>query len=320
MPQLYVLTGENTYELLAERKRWIAGFAVKHGEENCSRLEGKGLKFRSLLDEVSVLPFTAEKRLVVVEGVPDFEREEMERLTLEMHPDVLLLFVDPAPDRRRSGVKALLAVADVREFPVLSGVRLKAWIAGEIKAAGAELAPGTDQSLIDVVGEDQLRLAHEIHKLAAFAGQRAITSEDVRLLSIGSREQHIWRLLDHLATGDRRAALSFARELLEHGESAGGIWNILLWSVAQLTAVAGAVEDGARTPQQVVAKSGVKFGPARSLLPLARRLSPVQLRSLVDRIARFDIALKTGALRSSVEAPEEIEAVMDLCVAELCVR
>ena len=78
--QIYLITGDNDYQIVLERRRWIRGFAEKHGEENCSRIEGVGLSYGKLLDEVAVLPFTAQKRLVVVEGVPAFSKEEMDKL------------------------------------------------------------------------------------------------------------------------------------------------------------------------------------------------------------------------------------------------
>ena len=74
------MTGENLYALRGEKRRWIDEFSKKHGPENIVRVDGKGLTVRILLDEVGVMPFLAEKRLVIVDGVPKSTKEEIQAL------------------------------------------------------------------------------------------------------------------------------------------------------------------------------------------------------------------------------------------------
>ena len=316
--QIYLITGDNDYQIVLERRRWIRGFAEKHGEENCSRIEGVGLSYGKLLDEVAVLPFTAQKRLVVVEGVPAFSKEEMERLPKDIHPDVLLLFIDGSPDKRKSGTKALLTIADVRDCTLPSGAALDAWIRDSFTKEGTTIEPNALRMLLSNAGTEQILLAEEIRKLALYAGPRPVTARDIELLVLPTGERNAWHLMDLLSEGDQRRALTFVHDLLSRGETAAGLWPMLLWTVSQLTAVAGAAELGARSPQEVMKKAGVKFGSARSLLPAARRLDRAALRRILQKFAQADIDLKTGVLRSTAEAPQEAEAILDVCIAELC--
>lgn len=316
--QVFLLTGDNDYQIAEERYRWLTEFAQKHGAENCSRIEGEELSYPRLLDEIAVLPFTAQKRLVVVEGVPAFEKEEMERLPLDIHPDVLLLFVDGSPDRRKSGTKALLTVAEVRECSALTGPALEAWIRDACTKEGATIQPDALRALLLAAGMEQMVLTQEIRKLALYAQGKPVTRADVEKLVLPAGERNAWQLMDLLAEGDAARTLGFVKELTSRGETTGGLWAMLLWTVSQLAGVSAAVEEGARSPQEVMKKSGVKYGTARSLLPLARRLDRVKLRSTLHRFAEADIALKTGGIRSTAEAPQEGEAILDVCLAELC--
>lgn len=316
--QIFLLTGDNAFQIAAERSRWIRGFAEKHGDENYSRIEGMELSYSRLLDEIGVLPFTAQKRLVVVEGVPSFSKEEMEGLPKDIHPDVLLLFIDRSPDKRKSGTKVLLTIADVRDCTLLSGATLNAWIQGSFAKEGTTIEPDALRMLLSNVGTEQILLVEEIRKLALYAGSRPVTVRDIELLVLPTGERNVWQLMDLLSEGDQRRALTFVQDLLTRGETAAGLWPMLLWTVSQLTAVAGAAELGARSPQDVMKKSGVKFGPARSLLPFARRIDRAALQRILRKFAQADIDLKTGVLRSTVEAPQEAEAILDVCIAELC--
>jgi DNA polymerase III delta subunit len=301
-PQIFLLTGKNAYLLAEERHRWIQGFREKHGAENSSRIEGVGLTYPALLDEISVLPFTAKKRLVIVEGFPAFEKEEIEKIPGDIHPDVFLLFIDPAPDRRKSGVKALLAIAEVRECPPLLGAALESWIRDTFTIAGATILPDALRALL----------------LAIYAGGKPVKREDIEVLVLPSGERNAWHLMDLLAAGDAPRTIAFVKEITSRGETTAGLWNMLLWTVAQLTVVVAAVQDGARSPQDVMKKAGVKFGTARSLLPIARRIDRSKLQSILVRFARAEIDQKTGGLRSTGEAPQEGEAILDVCLADLC--
>lgn len=315
---IFLLTGKNAYLLSEERHRWIQGFGEKHGVENCSRIEGASLTYPRLLDEISALPFTAQKRLVIVEGIPAFEKDEVERLPQNIHPDVLLLFIDTSPDRRKSGVKALLAIAEIRECPELAGAALEGWIRDAFMKEGASILPDALRILLFAAGTEQMVLQQEIVKLALHAGGKPVTMQDVETLVLPAGERNVWQMMDLLAGGDAPRTLGFVKELTSRGETTGSLWAMLLWMVSQLTAVAAAVQEGARSPQDVMKKSGVKFGTARSLLPVARRMDRMKLQSILGRFSQADIDLKTGGIRSTVEAPQEAEAILDVCLAELC--
>ncbi|TSC57909.1 MAG: hypothetical protein Greene041662_868, partial [Candidatus Peregrinibacteria bacterium Greene0416_62] len=196
------MTGVNGYQISEERHRWISGFREKHGAENCSRIAGATITYPLLLDEIAVLPFTAQKRLVVVEGVPAFEKEEMERLPKDIHPDVLLLFIDGSPDRRRSGIKALLTLAEVRDCPELLGSALEAWIRDMFAKEGTSILPQALRALLGTAGNEQIILIQEIYKLALHSMGKPVTEADVEMLVLPAGERNIWQLMDLLAEGD----------------------------------------------------------------------------------------------------------------------
>ncbi len=243
MSQIFLFSGDNLYEISQEKKRWIDGFIAKHGEENLTRLEGKKLQARVLMDEIAASPFIAEKRLIVLSGIPKMEKGEMLQMADILHPQNLLLIVDPKPDKRLSSTKELLTIAEVKPFAPLRNDRLLGWLSKQAQLHGSSISMRSAEHLVDIVGEDQMLLSAEIRKLATFAGAKEISCEDIDVLVMLSEEQAGWKLMDLLSMGKREEALTFAKEILQKGESPYALWSKLLWLVSQLTLVSAALED-----------------------------------------------------------------------------
>lgn len=311
MSQIYLFSGENLYELIEEKHRWIAAFIEKHGEENLLQLDGKKLQMTELMDEIAASPFIAEKRLIVLYGIPKMEKGEMLELQNILHPSNLLLFVDQKPDKRLSSTKELLTIAQIKTFAPLRGERLVVWLSHQAQAQQSCITPQSARHLIDAVGEDQMLLESEIRKLATFSGASSISIEAIDALTVLSEEQAGWKLMDLLAEGKHEAALQFAQELLIKGESPYALWSKLLWLVSQLTLVVAALEDGICAPSAITKSTGAKSGTVRTVLPMARGMSTAQLSNLVSKFARTDKALKTGGYKSTAEAPEELLSIID---------
>jgi DNA polymerase III delta subunit len=100
MSQVYLFTGENEYLLREERRKWKAQFIEKHGDQNYLMIQGNTTTFRQFLDEISVAPFLGDKRLIIIDGIPKFSKEEYETLPECIHPDCIVLFIDSKPDKR----------------------------------------------------------------------------------------------------------------------------------------------------------------------------------------------------------------------------
>lgn len=320
MSQIFLLTGENLYQISVEKKRWIDGFVSKFGEENITRLESKGTKIRDILDAVSASPFIADKRLIVLDGIPKLEKEDIARIGETIHPAALLLIVEPKPDKRLSANKELLSVADVKTFPVIKGIKLTQWIQQLAQEYGSQIASSDAQYLVDHVGEDQMLLASEVQKIAMYAEGRPITREDMDTLVMLSAEQAGWKLMDLIAAGKVESALTFAKELMSRGESPYALWSRMVWMVSQLTVVAAYTQEGNTNPADIAKSAGVPFPTARTLIPLAKKIDMATLNDIVDQFTEADIALKTGGYRSTVDATDEITALIDSCIDRVCVQ
>lgn len=292
----------------------MAEFREKHGPENLSRFDGAQSSLSDCLAEVSAAPFIAEKRLVVIEGMPPFTKEDMQRILDEVHPQVILVIADPKPDKRLSSTKAVLQAATLKEFSPLQGEPLRQWMRTVFRARQAQADEQVITSLLESAGEDQQILLQEMEKLILHAAGRPITREDIELLVLPSSERSVWRMMDLLGEGRSQDAVAYARSLILRGESPYSIWNMLLWMLASLTQVTAALESKVTAPLAIVQATGVKFGSVRALLPLARRCQSAKLTPILEQVVAADIGLKTGAFRTTNDNEEELEALIDRCL------
>lgn len=317
MPNIFLFTGENGFALRTEKRRWTDEFVAKHGQENALLIDGSHISLRSLLDEVTASPFISGKRLVVIQGVPRLSKEEMQVLLQSVHPDCILLFCDPAPDKRLGGLKHLLSVATVKEFTPARGKQLLDWMQRESAQQGSVLEGAAATELLGIVGENQDMLSQELRKLA-LGGAGPITPARVALLAVPSGEQEIWQLTTLLTRGDLPGALRYSRSLLKSGEDPYSLWNVLLWLVRCLTSVTLSVAEGERNPAKIASTAGVPFPTARMLVPMAEGIRLSQLRPFLAWAVAADRDLKTGGYKSTGEASQELVALIDELIVRCC--
>ena len=315
MSQLHLLMGQNSYMLSQERLRWMRSFREKHGNENLAVFSGKGTTFRELRDEVTVAPFIAEKRLIVVEGVPKGKKGDIDSVVGNMHPGVVLMFVLEQDVQKRGKLtviqKELKTKAECTEFPLFVGQKLKQWITEFLTEQGTSASPKAYQTLIDMIGEDQYLLSQELQKIALFAYGRQIEEEDVRIMVACSAEREVWKLMDFLGDGRIDDAMKYVHSLLDRGFSPHALWSTFLWMTSLLVQVVAYVEDGETNPWNIARELHANGYGIKAILPSARKMDRKFLLKILDRALKADRELKTGGYKATNESPQELLALID---------
>lgn len=315
MSQIYLLIGSNSYEISQECLRWKREFREKHGQENLSVLDGRKVTFRELMDESAAAPFIAEKRLVIVEGVPKGKKGDISSLQDAMHPDVLALFtLETEPGRKEKLTviqKELKESAHVKQFPMKSGSQLSAWIDEHLSLQGSSISPESKKILLSMIGEDQQLLFQELTKIALYASGRQIQPEDIRTMVACFAEREVWQLMDFLGDGNVDEALRYVRTLLDRGFSPQALWSTFLWMITLLVQVKAYVESGETNPRNITGHLHTNGAGIRAILPSAKKMNREFLLHIVDLALEADLGLKTGQYKASNEEPEEILALID---------
>lgn len=319
---LTLFIGDNTYAIASEVRTWSREFIKRHGAENLIDIDAKSSTSSDIFDAISAMPFIAEKRLIIVRGMPPIDKESIDLCTLFrdlLHPAAALLFVIPSLDKRLSVSKALIALCETKTFPSLSDSEILQWIRREFSLRSSTIMSDVPQTLLSLCGNDQWILHHEIEKLALASSDAPITRQLLFSLCIPSGSEIIWRFTDAIAAAKPREAMSYLHWRLDRGDDAMGLWYVLLSFVRNLALVSSALAEGLRTERSIAERTEINPMGVRSILSLARSLDPAKIASILSFAADAEIALKTGGFRSSTSDMSEVIALIERLIL-LCMR
>jgi DNA polymerase-3 subunit delta len=282
-----------------------------------------------------VVPFLAERRMVVVHGLlgrlagrgGGQRRSARTRKKEDAGPDELQAFLDYLPDLPQS--TSLVIVEDgrlnpepltaaiprgraaVREYPRVLDVA--SWVRARAKLIGVDLDEGAVRELAALGGADLRRLDSELHKLADYADGRTVNRGEVRELVVG-REVAVWALLDGLAERRADKALTALHALYNQGEPPEALlgrdiaphYRRLL--VARELSLASK-EERARVD---VAALGVNPATVARWSDQAAAFDRTELEQALEVLLELDRHIKLGET--------EPEPALEVAIVRLCTR
>jgi DNA polymerase-3 subunit delta len=333
---IYVLYGEDTFSRdeallgLKERMRQLPA-----GEHNLTELAGGDATVAALRLAADVVPFLAERRMVVVEGLlgrlqgrggqrRSSSRSRRSTKSVAPAPDELEMLLAYLPDVPLEtsivfvdGVVDVAAVEEalphgrglIREFPRVRDVA--GWLRNRARGQDLDIDEGGIRLLASLGGDDLRRLDNELQKLAAASNGARVTRADVQELVIG-RDIAIWALLDAIAERRQARALEALRTLYTQGEPPEAL---LGRDIAPLVRRLVVAKELALLPKQERARVD----------PAAIGLNPRVVDRLLDQVAGFDRQELQRAMEVLLELDRKIkigetepEPALELAVAALC--
>ena len=306
---------------------------------NTSVLAGRGLKPAELTQHAMAVPFLAEARLVIVEGllsalgsrrgVAD-EWQPFIDAAAQLPPTNHVVLLEPAPkrdDRQQIGrspvLRALKNVPDIeiREFAELktwnrNGTsEVGMWLAARARERSVSIEDDAIDTLVDLMGANLRALAQELDKLAAHASAieaPSVTASQVRELTPQAREESIFSLVDTIVEGRGDLALRLLRRVFDDGSIAPTLLQVMV--ARQLRHLIRATEllERHASQQEIGEATGLRGYPLTKLLRQARQVSrPVAETNLRD-LEAADFAIKSGRMND--------ELALELLVCQLASR
>ena len=318
-PTFYVLHGSDEFSL----GETLAEFKCRLGppdtvDLNTTVLDGKRVTLAELRHACDAIPFLAEKRLVVVEGLltrianqADYLQTLTEYL-LQLPSTTRLVFAEAKPLSANHAVLKLAkqeAQGFAKQFDPPDTRTLPQWIEKQVRKHGGEIEPQAAAQLAAVVGADLRLLDQEIVKLVTYVdAERAIAQEDVDAVVPYAQSAIVFDLVDALGRRDGRTAAQTLHRLLDAGEHPLGLLAMVVRQFRLLIQVKELRAEGAN-PQTIAKTLGIHPFPARKLHSQASHFTASQLDAVYRHLLDTDVAIKSGEI--------EAEVALDLLVAGL---
>jgi DNA polymerase-3 subunit delta len=327
----YILHGENELE----RSEQVTDFKHKVGDEsvrdlNVTILDGRKTTLSELQHAAEAIPFLADKRLVVVEGLlarlasrkgkgddgddaaavaagaaavgPSAASKDFLNGLLAYLPQLsdttrLVLVETQALKDTHPIVKLALKQSSksVIEFKQPQAGELPGWITTRAKKHGGVFDGKAALKLATLIGGDLRRLDQEIIKLITYVNaQRPVTEKDVTLLVADVSISSVFDLVDALGKREGKRAAHELHHLLDQGENPLGLLAMIVRQFRLLILVK---ELQARNlPSDAIAKE-ISVHPfvAKKIGEQARAFrDTAQLETIYRRLLDIDVEIKTG--------------------------
>ena len=257
-----------------------------------------------ILDELRTAPFLTERRVVIVKDADKFVSDN--RTLLEKYFDnpcptgTLILTVSSWPSQTKLAKKLprvgkLISVAQPRPWQLPSRL-----IKYADDAHDKNLTADAAELLIELSGDDLIRLYTEIDKLALFAHtEKAITLQHIEALIGHNRLFNAFAVIDATLAGDTAQAVQRLRTMFADDKSAEytsvGAFAFHLRRMFKAKAL---FEEGVREAE--VAKRLRIWHNKDSLFLQLRKITLKQLSRNLQQLAQTDYAIKTGRTKPQV--------------------
>jgi len=299
---IYLLYGEEAFLKRQYKEKFKKAISPEKDDMNYAYFEGKGAQEKEIISLADTMPFFADKRLVVVENSGFFKgkREELATYMSTIPDTVCLLFVEQEVDKRGRLYKEVTKVGRTVEMKTQDERTLLLWVASLVKKEGKHIREGTIRYLIERAGASMEALSQELQKLFSYAVEKEeITREDIDAIVTVQISNHIFDMVEAVATKQQKKALDLYYELLALKEPPMrtlymlGRQFRLLYEVKQL-------KKRGYDKAQIAKKSGLHPFVAGKYMNQCTRFSTSQLKGIMEESLNLEKAVKTGDLKDTI--------------------
>ncbi len=315
---IVVLEGKDEYRL-SER---VSEFRLtvtppEMSDINTTMLDGNIVTIEELLTSLSTVPFMADRRLVVVEGLLNRlggskkdlgEWLNFPDLLKDLPPTANLLLIEREPIPSNKLLSTILRLGQVEKFSPLRHRDLLDWINARCSKLGLEIERTAVALIADSVGSELRVIDSELNKIKTYSRGRLITREDITLMVPYVRQQNVFRVVDSVIEGRTRDALNASSMLIGLGESPSGIVRMIERQLRFLILAKHLLSR--KIPTGDIGKHINLSGyPLQKTLEMERKISQVRIMSMHDNLLKSNIRVREGKLTE--------QESFDLLISEL---
>jgi len=329
---LYILLGEDDFSLtksLEEIKQGLGDPALL--ATNTTVLDGQQVTLDQLRTVVETVPFLAEKRLVIIQGLlgrfePQVKPRRRKKMVSSTDKEsdyksfgtglsnlpgsTVLVLLDGRIKSSNPLLKQLSTKAEVRTFPLLKGDKLRQWIGREATEQGASMSPQAVDLLARLVGGNLWIMSNEINKLALFASGRHIEVEDIKAIVSFAQETSVFAMVDAILNFKAGVAEQLLEQLLQQGASPAYLL-VMLSRQVRMIVQAKELRRQRKPDVEIQSRLGLTSEFAlRKTLEQAQGYPLERLKQVYHKLLQADLSIKTGKYEGGL--------ALNLLIADLC--
>jgi DNA polymerase III subunit delta len=314
---VYLFTGDADLQVEEAWSRILREIVPESARRfNGERFRAKENPASHVLSIMGTLPMFGAKRLVLVQGIEHWAKDQMKLLLSYLQkpvPSSCLVLTCSQSKGMEKIETAIEAVGVVVKFAPLTEWDAPKWAQARAKQQGKLLTPKAASFLTEWVGVEEFALAQELEKLILYVGEAGtIDVADVQQVVSYQRSFSSFEMMRFVGQRDASKALMALRNLMLADEAPLAILGLLARQVRLIWQVKDGQDRGMGTPDMgrrlnLYPKILQQYAEQASAFSLSR------LEGIHESIRSTDVALK-----SSGGSPETIleSLITSMCLSK----
>lgn len=299
---VYLLYGEEAYLKRQYRDKLKSALIPEGDTMNFSAYEGKDVEIKQLIDLAETLPFFSDRRMILVEDSGFFKNsnEELAEYLGQIPSTTCMVFVESEVDKRSKSFKAAAKAGRAVEFVTPDEKMLTRWLMGRIQKENKKINQSVLAYFMDITGSDMENMDRELEKLLCYTLERPeITMQDLNDICVGQTENQIFDMINAIAAGNQKQALTLYYDLLELKEASMRILYLLTRQFQSLLLVKSMAAKG--YPAATIAKTdGSPVFAVNKKLGQAKGFTIEELKEAIAACAQAEEDVKQGRLNDQM--------------------
>jgi DNA polymerase III subunit delta len=229
---LYYFFGEDTYSLSISTKAIEAAVSpliTSDFDKDICYSDDRNLQ--DVINAARSFPFGSQKKLIILKEAEKVKDKKLLEAYITSPPDFTVLVLvhnGTITNLTSSPFNLLLENNFLYEAKELKGENLIDWVIESVRSKERQISNENAMLLADVSGENRAIIENQLEKIITFLGDKIeITFNSIKDVSTSFKEYNIFDLQNAVFQKDKAASLKIALNLLEKGQEATFIINML---------------------------------------------------------------------------------------------
>ncbi|HVU12832.1 MAG TPA: DNA polymerase III subunit delta [Phototrophicaceae bacterium] len=310
-PTFYIFHGDDEFRIDEEVGAMLAKMKDQpNGDLNTAEFDGTQTPVAEILSSALAYPFLSDKRLIIVKemlawitrkGAGETGKQAVEQWLTELPhlPEwTRLVFVERGKLADSNKILKLAQSGDNGfEKAFFVPKDSTSWIIKRAQDSyNVKIEPAAATALASVTVGDLRRADNELFKLVTYVdGARPISEADVALLTPYVAEASMFEMVDALAEGRGKVAVSLIHRLLDQDEDVFGLFGMITRQFRLLLLAKEHLTSGG-APKDIASAIGVHPFVGEKLAKQTRAFSLEQLEKVYRTLQDYDFKMKTGQI------------------------
>ena len=303
--------GEDTFRSRNFLKQNVERFKKERDPQNLNVvfLDGQKTESSKLWNEITAMPFLAEKKMIVVQNILSTkDTDVLESLVEGMknipEKNIIIFYQSESIGKSKLAQELQKTLAKekwAKEFKNLIGLELSSWIKTEVAQRGGTINFSAVAYLAQNAGKDTWYADSLMDQLVAYAVGREISLADVQLFLEEKVDDNVFNMVDAIVIGNRKLAFKLIEEQRRLGEEDGLIFGMALRQFRILISMRDLFNRQENITSDTMAKM-LDLHPfvVKKSLPFIKKYSLDKLKDIYNQLLEIDIKTKTGLADQSL--------------------